>query len=415
MNDAALASQAKGGSSSGTTSQLVNRGPCAYPESMHRTLIPAALATLAACAGPSIPNQVDRSWPAVAEWTTLDLAHPDNYARPELPAPYHDPAVVAIDNSHDHPITDEGATLGRVLFFDTHLSVDDRIACASCHLPEAGFTDTAALSIGHNGTRLTLRTMRLANARWYAGPGFFWDRRAPTLEAQSTQPVVHSDEMGWDAAHGGLDALIDKLRTLPYYAELFEYAWGDREITTDRLQRSVAMYVRSIIAVRSRWDIGYAKVYDANLPDKGLGRDLPGLGTEENLGRSLFMRSRDDGGFGCASCHVPPTFSLSADSKSNGITQHETVIFKAPSLKNVALAGPYMHNGRFPKLELAVAFYGGFFNDGPALDDRLRGPDGGQLRQPMSGEQRKALTAFLRTLTDTISLQDRRYSDPFRH
>ncbi len=367
-----------------------------------------------ACTGPSNAGTGEGRWPAVAEWTMLDLAHPDNYAHPDLPAPYRDPAVEAIDNARNHPITDAGATLGRVLFFDSHLSVDDRTACASCHLPAWGFTDTAAFSTGHAGARLTRRTMRLANARWYAGPGFFWDRRAPTLEAQATMPIVHPDEMGWDADHGGLDALVTKLAALPYYPELFAWAWGDREITVGRVQRSLAMYVRSIVAVRSRWDAGYAQVYDPTLPDRGLSRDVPGLTTQENLGRSLFMRTHAEGGFGCASCHVPPTFSLDATAKSNGITQHETVVFKAPSLKNVALTGPYMHNGRFPRLALAVAFYGGFFNDGPALDDRLRGPGGSQLHTPMSGEQREALTAFLRTLTDTTLRHDPRFDTPFR-
>lgn len=381
---------------------------------MRRPASVLALALSAACTGPSNVAEGAGHWPAVAEWTTLDLAHPDNYADPGLPAPYRDPAVQALDNSRDDPITDAGATLGRALFFDRHLSVDDRLACASCHLPTYGFTDTVAFSVGHAGTHLTRRTMRLANARWYDGPGFFWDRRAPTLEDQATQPIQHPDEMGWDSAHGGLEALLVKMQALPYYPELFAWAWGDRAITVERIRRSLAMYVRSIVAVRSRWDDGYTQVYDPDAPDKGLLRDVPTLDARENLGRHLFIATQDAGGFGCARCHVPPTFSLSADSRSNGITQHETVIFKAPSLKNVALAGPYMHNGRFPRLELAVAFYGGFFNDGPALDDRLRAPDGGQLRQPMSAKQREAITAFLRTLTDTTMRHDPRYASPFR-
>jgi cytochrome c peroxidase len=355
------------------------------------------------------------AWPAVAEWTTLDLAHPDNYATPDLPAPYLDPAVGALDNSRADPITDAGATLGRVLFFDPRLSITDSISCASCHLPAYGFTDTVQFSGGHAGALLAVRTMRLANARWYAGPGFLWDRRAPTLEAQATQPMTHPLEMGWDPAHGGLDALLVKMQRLPYYPELFRWAWGSDEVTTERIRRSLAMYVRSIIAVRSRWDEGYAEVYDPDAPDKGLLRDLPTLDARENLGRRLFIATQEEGGFGCARCHVPPTFSLAADSRSNGITLNETVIFKAPSLKNVGLTGPYMHNGRFRLLDEVVAFYGGFLNPGPALDERLTAADGGQATLQIPVDQRRAVAAFLRTLSDTTTLADTRYRTPFRH
>lgn len=370
------------------------------------------LGLLAGCAGPDVAPEP--AYPAVAEWTTLDPADPDNYADPDLPAPYRDPAVLALDNSRSAPITDEAATLGRVLFFDPRLSVNGRIACASCHLPEAGFTDTAAFSAGHTGERVTVRTMRLVNARWYAGPGFLWDRRAPTLEAQATQPLVHPVEMGWDAAAGGLSALRARMATLPYYPELFRYAFGDEAISDARMRRALATYVRSLLAVRSRWDVGFAQVYDPDLPDRGLMRDVPGLTAEENLGRALFIGRPDQGGFGCAACHLPPTFSLSADSRSNGLTAGETVIFKAPSLKNVGLTGPYMHNGMFESLPLAVAFYDGFAQPGPALDDRLKGPGGTQRRLDMTDAEREAVVAFLHTLTDTSYLQDPRFRSPFR-
>jgi cytochrome c peroxidase len=371
-----------------------------------------ALLLLASCSTGATGTATD--YPAVAEWTTLDLAHPDNYADPDLPAPYHDPAVVALDNARAAPITDAGATLGRVLFFDPRLSVNNSIACASCHLPAAGFTDTAAFSRGHAGGALAVRTMRLANARWYNGPGFLWDRRAPTLEAQATQPLEHPVEMGWDAAAGGLAALRARMAGLPYYPELFTWVYGDASITDERIRRALAMYVRSIIAVRSRWDAGYAQVYDPSLPDRGLMRDVPTLTAQENLGRALFIGRADQGGFGCAGCHLPPTFSLIADSKSNGLTADETVIFKAPSLKNVGVAGPYMHNGMLESLPLAVAFYDGFALPGPALDDRLKGPGGTQRRLDMTDAEREAVVAFLHTLTDTSHVQDPRFRTPFR-
>ncbi len=350
----------------------------------------------------------------VEQWTTLDMDRLDNYAAPVLPAHFDEPAVVALDNARGAPITDAGATLGRVLFFDPQLSVNASIRCASCHLPAFGFSDTAAFSRGHDGTRLAVRTMRLVNARWYAGPGFFWDRRAPTLEAQVTQPITDPHEMGWDAARGGLDALLRRLARRPYYPELFRAAFGDADVTAERLARALAMYVRSIVAADSRWDRGYAQVYDPTRADRGLDLDLPGLTPQENLGRALFMRSREDGGFACASCHVPPTFALDPAARGNGISPDERTIFKAPSLRNVGQAGPYMHNGKLARLDLVAAFYADFTNPGPALDARLRNADGSQVRLHATEAQAHAIAAFLQTLTDTTLAHDARFQDPFR-
>lgn len=374
------------------------------------------LPILGACATPPGMDDATPSadFPAVAEWTTLDLGHPDNYADPSLPAPYRDPAVTALDSGRHDPITDRGATLGRVLFFDPRLSVNDRVSCASCHLPSHGFGDTAAFSVGHAGTPLAIRTMRLVNARWYAGPGFLWDRRAPTLEAQATQPIVHPLEMGWDPAHGGLDALRQKMTRLPYYPELFRWAWGSDAITTDRLRRALAMYVRSIVAVDSRWDRGYAQVYDPDTPDRGVRRDVPMLTTEENRGRALFMTPIAEGGLGCAGCHVPPTFALAADARSNGLRAGETTVFKAPSLKDAARTPPYMHSAMLTSLTLVVAFYDGFTQPGPSLDPRLVPPGGGQLRFGLSAADREAVAAFLRTLDDLSLPDDPRFQSPFR-
>lgn len=370
------------------------------------------LLTVIACSGPSSPPVP--AWPAVTAWTTLDLHHLDNYAAPELPAPYLHQAVADIDNSRTAPITDTLATLGRVLFFDPRLSVSGTISCATCHLPRAGFADTAAFSRGHAGVSVAVRTMRLGNARWYGGPGFLWDRRATTLEAQALQPLVHPVEMGWDAGAGGLSALRARMASTPYYPELFIFAFGDSSITDARMAQALAAYVRSIIAVRSRWDAGYAQVFDSGAPDQGLLLDVPTLDARENLGRRLFIAPRDEGGLGCASCHVPPTFSLAADALNNGLRAGETVLFKSPSLKNVALTGPYMHNGMLASLMLVVAFYDGFTQPGPTLDPRLVGPGGTQLRFDLTQAEREAVVAFLHTLTDTTWLGDPRFRSPFR-
>ncbi len=134
-----------------------------------------------------------------------------------------------------------------------------------------------------------------------------------------------------------------------------------------------------IVASSSRWDEGYAKVFSATAPNRALDVDLPNFSAEENRGRHLFMAGADKGGAGCSSCHLPPTFALAADARSNGLDAGETRVFKAPSLRNVALTGPYMHDGRFDTLAQVVAFYDQGVQDGPALDHQ----DGHRGRQAL--------------------------------
>lgn len=154
-------------------------------------------------------------------------------------------------------------------------------------------------------------------------------------------------------------------------------------------------------------------VYDSTRPARSLLADLANFTPEENLGRRIFMRTRAQGGAGCASCHVPPTFALSATSMSNGMDQGETRIFKAPSLKNVALAPPFMHEGRLSSTFQVAAYYNEFVLPGPALDPRLRGAHGRQLNLGLSSDEQLAVAAFLHTLTDSTLLSDRRFSNPF--
>jgi cytochrome c peroxidase len=169
-----------------------------------------------------------------------------------------------------------------------------------------------------------------------------------------------------------------------------------------------------MVSVNSRWDAGYAQVFNPQAPDRGLGANVPGLSAEENRGKNLFLQPPPQGGAGCAGCHVPPTYSLAANSQSNGLDAGETRIFKAPSLKNVAVTGPYMHDGRLATLEQVVEHYVSGIQSGPALDNRLRGPGGQPQRLGLSAADKAALVAFLRTLTDNTLNADARFTDPFR-
>ncbi len=342
----------------------------------------------------------------------IDLANLPNYAAPVLPA-YYDASVLADDNTPaSNRATNAAATLGRVLFYDRQLSVNNTLSCASCHQQAQGFGDPRRFSLGFAGGATTAHAMRLGNVRWYAPGSMFWDKRAASLEAQATQPIQHPVEMGFDAAAGGLPALFARLQALPYYPSLFTAAFGDASVTEDRVQRALAQFQRAMVATNSRWDAGYAANYNPALPDDGLGAPIAGFTLQEERGRQLFIQGRGQGGLACAACHVPPTFALAANSRSNGLDAGETTVFKSPSLKSVSRSGAFMHDGRFSSLEQVVEHYNSGVQDGPALDNRLQAGNAPR-RLNLTDADKAALVAFLRTLDDMVLPADPKFASPF--
>lgn len=370
------------------------------------------LAFVAACGDGGMGTSSEPAPQAAAP--VLDLAHLANYADPAWPA-HIDYRVMRQDNTPAfNPVTDAGATLGRVLFHDRRLSVNDRISCASCHQGAEGFTDQRKFSVGFDGVvHTSVHAMRLANGRFYGSGRGFWDRRAASLEAQSTAAIQSPVEMGFDSAHGGMDSLLAKMAGLSYYPELFRLAFGGTTITEERIQQAIAQYVRSIVSLDSKFDRAFADVYDVKLADRGVTAPFPKFTAQENRGKLLFLLAPPAGGAGCGSCHEVPTFALTSSAASNGLDAGQTAIFKAPSLKNVAITGPYMHDGRFATLQQVVEHYASGVQDGPALDYRLRGVDGHPQRLQLSAADTEALVAFLRTLTDRTLNSDPKFSDPF--
>lgn len=370
------------------------------------------LALVAACGDGGMGTANDPAPQAAAP--VLDLTHLANYANPAWPA-HIDYRVMRQDNTPAfNPVTDAGATLGRVLFHDRRLSVNDRISCASCHQGAEGFTDSRKFSVGFDGAAHTsVHAMRLANGRFYGLGRGFWDRRAASLEAQSTAAIQSPVEMGFDSAHGGMDSLLAKMRGLPYYPELFRLAFGATSITEERIQQAIAQYVRSIVSLDSKFDKAFADLYDVKLADRGVTAPFPKFTAQENRGKQLFLLAPPAGGAGCGSCHEVPTFALASSVAGNGLDAGQTAIFKAPSLKNVAITGPYMHDGRFATLEQVIEHYASGVQNGPALDYRLRGIDGQPQRLHLSAADKSALVAFLRTLTDRTLTSDPKFSDPF--
>jgi len=379
---------------------------------------------LSACGGSGSSNtdsnvaEVD-PYPGVKAYTSLDLSAPINYTSPALLAHYDATLLATRNSTSANPTTDQGATLGRVLFNDTRLSFNNTKSCASCHVQANGFVDQAQFSTGFAGGLTTAHAMRLGNVAFYQGNSMFWDKRAESLEVQATDPIQNAVEMGFDAAHGGFTALVSKMQALPYYPELFKWVFGDETISETRVQNALAQFQRSMISANSKWDRAYAVIYTNNgrvNSPQNFGQSLAGnnipeadrFTATEDRGRALFIQGPNNGGKGCAACHQPPTFSLDRNSRSNGLDLNETVIFKSPSLKNVALDGRFMHDGRFSSLEQVLTHYATGIKAGPALDNRLRVPG-----IPMTAQEQADIVAFLKTLTDDTLNTDARFGSPF--
>lgn len=306
--------------------------------------------------------------------------------------------VLFYDNTPpDNRITNAGATLGRVLFYDTRLSTNDRISCASCHRQELGFGDTLRFSPGVNG-RHERKVMALANARFNADGRFFWDERAPSLEALVLMPIQDTIEMGME-----LGALEAKLSAERYYPRLFAAAFGSPEVTANGITRALAQFVRSLISSSSRFDAMYAT---GGAPDYSV------LTAREHEGLDLFNAE------GCVNCHRAVTqFADKADNTGLDLMPADSgagnATFKPASLRNIAVRPPYMHDGRFQTLRQVVEFYDHEVQDTPDLDPRMRNPDGSVRRLDLTSAQVDALVAFMETLTDSTFLSAEKFSSPF--
>lgn len=327
----------------------------------------------------------------------------------------------AADNDNTpfaNPVTNDGATLGRVLFYDKKLSANGTISCASCHKQDKGFSDDAVHSVGFDGGTTRRHSMSLINARWYGRGRFFWDERAATLEDQVLMPFQDPVEMGMT-----LEQVVNKVKAQSYYPELFEKAFGSQEITSDRISKALAQFVRSMVSVNSKYDQGRQMV---NIPTN----NFPNFTQSENNGKLLFFRPVNLGGGGCVGCHSTEAF-INPDNgtTNNGLDANSTDdlgvfeainnpnffgTFKVPSLKNIALTAPYMHDGRFASLEEVVEHYNSGVQNHPNLGNALKNANGQPNRLNLTPQQKTDLVNFLKTLTDETIANDAKFSDPFK-
>jgi len=282
----------------------------------------------------------------------------------------------------DNLSSPEKVALGKLLFFDPILSEDNAQSCATCHHPDLGFSDGLAQPSGMDGTRLTRNAPTLWNVA-YAG-NLFWDGRLESLEAQAEFPLTHPNEMGVsDTA-----TLVAELAAIPQYQELFDSAFDDG-LNFENVERALAAFQRSFISDNSPFDQYAAGDFDA-------------LTAQQRRGLALFR----SGATRCFECHGAPTFASdtfrvigvpSDDPGRAGIVDDGMMgAFKVPTLRNIALSGPYMHDGSMETLEEVVDFYadgGGRAHGRDDIDVFVQGFE-------MSEQEQADLVAFMMALTD---------------
>ncbi|MEQ1750414.1 MAG: MbnP family protein [Prosthecobacter sp.] len=306
------------------------------------------------------------------------LAVTERFPKVELPA--------------DNPLTTEGVALGEKLFHDTRLSINDSQSCASCHAVANAFSDPQRFSAGAEGQVGKRNAMALFNLAW--GQGFFWDGRAKTLREQALMPIQDKHEMNETLEH-----VVVKLGKNRALGTDFAKAFGTPQINPECIAKALEQYLLTLISQDSRFDQAVRKVAELTEQEK---QGLQLFVTEHDPKRGLF-------GADCFHCHGGTLFT-DHQFHDNGLTSDELgrmVVtgnpadrskFKTPSLRNIAVTAPYMHDGRFATLEEVVEHYSGPIQKRDTLDPNLaKHPEAGIQLSPAD---KQALIAFLKTLTD---------------
>lgn len=349
-------------------------------------------------------------------------------------------------------LSDHIPTLGRVLFYDPRLSINNTVSCGSCHKQALAFSDNTAFSRGFENRITPRNSMPIQNIISDAFKGesvlidssggtvvidtiftdegitylpgvvvppdffiqptkLFWDGRESDLQTMVTRPIMNHIEMG---IHD-MDVLALKLSTIPEYKQLFSNAFNDEEVSKEKIAIALSSFLLSIRSNQSKFDKSVTFQNTSNQADHNVNRFL--LNAQEELGRRLFFDK-----FNCNSCHESNGFSdigLDANPKDAGFSavtgnNNDAGMFKIPSLRNVEITGPYMHDGRFKTLEEVLEHYSHGIKNSPNLDARFKSADGKTKQLNMSQAEIKAIAAFLTTLTDYEMINDPKLANPFR-
>ncbi|MFT4662029.1 MAG: cytochrome c peroxidase [Patiriisocius sp.] len=354
----------------------------------------------------------------IAAVTTLIIAcKKDNDEPTPMPIVEFDETPYSLDYSYlpapdlalDNPLTQQGVQLGRMLFYEKKLSNDNTLACAGCHIQEDGFSDTRPFSIGTAGLEGGRQAMGVINLAWNTN-GFFWDGRSELARDQSLKPIQDPLEM-----NETLENAVAKLEATQMYKDQFKRAFDSEEITAEKMSLAMEQFMNSIVSVDSKFD----KVF--------LG--LETFTDSEQRGKDLFELEYtpgfpDDSGADCAHCHSGFNFqnnqymnngldAVFQDMGFGAFTGNLADIgkFKVPTLRNIALTPPYMHDGRFETLEEVLDHYNEGIQDSPTVDPGIQNTMITGLG--LSDQDKADLIAFLNTLTDETFATNPEYSNPF--
>jgi cytochrome c peroxidase len=342
-------------------------------------------------------TQSKESSDPVVETGPYELKYPSNFGnRLTIPA--------------DNPMTKQGVYLGRMLFYEKKLSANNAMSCGTCHQQRLAFTDGLSFSHGIDGTPTNRSSMSLANLAWVRQ--FFWDGRVKSLEEQAITPMTDPHEMAQS-----LEISAEKLQKTSVYPPLFKLAFGSDTITGPRITKALGQFERTLISANSRYDQFLAGTYQPT--------------EQEKHGHDLFMThpvpEQNLRGANCGDCHGGyKTFmefyhnngldSLPKDIGREKLTSRyiDRGRFRVPTLRNIALTAPYMHDGRFKTLEEVLDHY----NDhilpsaslAPLIIEATNEVGGKSLL--LTPQEKQDVLAFLHMLTDSTFINDPRFSDP---
>lgn len=322
----------------------------------------------------------------------------------------------------DNPLTVQGVALGRMLFYEKKLSGNNTLSCASCHKQERAFTDERRFSTGIQGIAGNKNSMSLANLLWTNR--FFWDGRAASLEEQALQPIQDPIEL-----HQSLEQAVQKLQNTATYPPKFKLVFGNEKITPENIAKAIAQFERTLISAQSKYDQYLREEYKpTELELKGIELFFTHPIPQANLR-----------GGNCGDCHLPITTAgdrngfnglhnngLDTDQRLNiglqAFTQNpaDRGKFKAPTLRNIALTAPYMHDGRFNSLAQVLDHYDQHIRISETLSPLIREasnepfPPPGEVKLYLTAQEKQAILAFLQMLTDDEFISNPKFSTPFK-
>ncbi len=334
--------------------------------------------------------------------------HPTTAVTLEYPAYYGSPL-----NNQDQNISEEGVTLGRLLFYDEILSWDQTISCATCHQQKYSFSDSTAFSSGSFGNMTDRSSMAFSNLVWQNE--FFWDGRSSTLEDQAKGPIESSSEMNLP-----MSLALMRLNNDNEYPGLFYEAYGDSTVSEENLLNAIAQFEKTLISDNSKFD-QYRRGETILTDDEAEGLRLFTTHPQA-LNPNPLTR-----GANCSDCHSLPLGidqlyhnvgldSISTDHGRENVTGsvNDRAKFKTVSLRNIELSAPYMHDGRFASLEEVLDHYSDHVKSSATLDPLIATANNnlGGTQLELTETEKAQVIAFLKTLTDNDFITNEAFSDP---